>query len=64
MTFTAWLLSLVDPLSLITETIYNITFELIATWFFVKFAMKKHVTKQIYKEIERLGLLKDEPKEL
>ena len=45
-----WLKSLLDPESLLIETIYNLSFELIATYIFVRFALKKIVTK-IIKEL-------------
>lgn len=45
-----WLQSLLDPENLAIETVYNLTFELIATYIFVRFALKKIVTK-IIKEL-------------
>ena len=44
-----WLQSLLDPESLVIETIYNLTFELIATYIFVRFALKK-IVRNIIKE--------------
>lgn len=47
MTIEQWWASLVDPTNLLTESIYNITFELIATYVFVRLSLKKIVRKII-----------------
>lgn len=45
-----WLLDLLNPINLLTETIYNVTFELVATYLFVRYAMKSIVKKMIEEE--------------
>jgi hypothetical protein len=49
MTFNEWLWDLVNPANLLTESIYNIIFEVVATWIFVRFAMKKIIKKELKK---------------
>jgi len=43
MTIEQWWADLIDPTHLLTEGIYNILFELIATYIFVRLALKKIV---------------------
>lgn len=47
MTTEQWWASLIDPTNLLTESIYNIMFELIATYVFVRLSLKKIVRKII-----------------
>lgn len=49
MTFQEWLQDLVSPEHLLTETIYNVTFEIIATWVFVRLSLKKILKKELKK---------------
>jgi hypothetical protein len=49
-----WLHNLVDPLNLVTETIYNVTFELVATYLFVRYSMKSIVRKIVKEELEKI----------
>jgi hypothetical protein len=47
MTIEQWWASLIDPTNLLTESIYNIIFELIATYVFIRLSLKKIVRKII-----------------
>jgi hypothetical protein len=47
MTIEQWWMDLIDPTHLLTESIYNVLFELIATYIFVRLALKKIVRKII-----------------
>jgi hypothetical protein len=49
MTFQEWLSDLIAPEHLLTETIYNVTFEIIATVVFVKLSLKKILKKELKK---------------
>jgi hypothetical protein len=52
MTFQEWFAQLTDPLSLLTETIYNLLFEIAATYVFVRLYMKKHVANEVKRLLE------------
>jgi len=52
MTFQEWFAQLTDPLSLLTETIYNLIFEIGATYVFVRLYMKKHVANEVKRLLE------------
>jgi hypothetical protein len=52
MTFQEWFMQLIDPLSLVTETIYNLLFEIAATYVFVRLYMKKHVQAEVKRLLE------------
>jgi hypothetical protein len=54
MTFQEWFAQLTDPLSLITETIYNLIFEILATYVFVRLYMKKQVAAQVKKILDEM----------
>jgi hypothetical protein len=47
MTIEQWWMDLIDPTHLLTEGIYNVLFELVATYIFVRFALKGMVRKLI-----------------
>lgn len=49
MSFQEWLQDLVSPEHLLTETIYNITFEIVATWVFVRLSLKKLIKRELSK---------------
>lgn len=52
MTFQEWFAQLTDPLSLLTETIYSLIFEIAATYVFVPLYMKKHIANELKKLLE------------
>jgi hypothetical protein len=52
MTFEQWWLDLLDPINLVTESVYNLIFELIATYIFVRLALKK-IVKNILEEQDK-----------
>jgi hypothetical protein len=54
MTFQEWFAQLTDPLSLITETIYNLIFEILATYVFVRLYMKKHIANEVKKILDEM----------
>ena len=54
MTFQEWFAQLIDPLSLITETIYNLIFEILATYVFVRLYMKKHIANEVKKILDEM----------
>ena len=47
MTIEQWWGSLIDPANLLTESIYNIIFEVVATYIFVRLSLTKIVRKII-----------------
>lgn len=47
-----WIKTLLDPESLAIETVYNGSFEIIATWITYKFLFKPMIIKQVKKELE------------
>jgi hypothetical protein len=53
MTIEQWWLDFSNPLHLLTEGIYNIGFEILATIVFVTLSLKPIVTKIVRKELER-----------
>jgi hypothetical protein len=53
MTFNEWLADLLDPAHILTEGIYNIFFEIIATIIFVKLTLRKLIQRGVEKELER-----------
>jgi len=42
-----WIKNLLDPANLLTETIYNVTFEILATYVFVRISLGKILDKKI-----------------
>lgn len=44
---------LLDPTSLLIETVYNSVFEIVATWITYKFVIKPMLIKLIKKELEQ-----------
>ena len=56
MTFQEWLADFLNPAHILTEGIYNIFFEIIATWVFVRFAFKNLVKRQVAEELKKRGI--------
>jgi len=52
MTFQEWFAQLIDPLSLVSETIYNLAFEIFVTSVFVRIYMKKQIAKEVNRILE------------
>jgi hypothetical protein len=53
MTFQEWFAQLTDPIALLTETIYNLLFEIVATYVFVRLYMKRHVANEVKRLLEK-----------
>ena len=49
MTFEEWWLDFINPQHLLTEGIYNVVFEIIATYIFVRFSLKMLLRKELKK---------------
>ena len=52
MTFQEWFMQLIDPVSLVTETIYNFAFEIAVTSVFVRIYMKRQIAKEVQRILE------------